>query len=92
MVLFGTLEMMGIIEILLFFVGWGKKGQATFFGACTFARYRGCRGKRERKDFTSGPAKRVRMGRIVVKGLLDFRRYLVYTKTTILFKPGHSKI
>jgi len=72
MVLFDALEMLRNNEIQLFFVGWAKKGQATFFGACTFARYRGCRGKQERKDFPSGQAKRVRMGRIVVEGLLDF--------------------
>lgn len=33
-------------------------------------------GKPERKDFPSGPAKRVRMGRIEVKGFFDFRRGL----------------
>jgi hypothetical protein len=76
MVLFDVLEMRRIIEIQLFFVGWAKKGQATFFGACTFVRSRGCRGKQERKDFSSGPAKRVRMRRVVVEGLLDFRRDL----------------
>ena len=32
--------------------------------------------KLERKDFPGGLAKRVRMGRIVVKGLFDFRRGL----------------
>ncbi len=76
MVLFDVLEMRRIIEIIFFFVGWAKKGQATFFGACTFVRSRGCRGKQERKDFQNGPAKCVRIGRIVVEVLLDFRRDL----------------
>ena len=76
MVLFDALEMRRIIEIQLFFVGWAKKGQATFFGACTFVRSRGGRGKLEGKDFPSGPAKRVHMGWIGEEGLPDFHRDL----------------
>jgi len=46
------------------------------FAACSFVRLRGGRAKLERKDFTGGPAKRVRMGRIGAEGLCDFRRGL----------------
>ena len=44
-----------------------------FFSPCAFQRPSGGRAKLERKDFTCGPVKRVLMGRLVVKGLLDFR-------------------
>lgn len=56
-----------------FFVGRGKKGQAVF-SPIVLSSGRGCSTNVERKDFTSGLAKGVRLGRIVVEGLCDFRR------------------
>jgi hypothetical protein len=58
-----------------FFVGRGRKGQAAFRRLCFCAATRGSE-KPERKDFPSGPAERVRMGRIGVEGFPDFRRGL----------------
>jgi len=52
----------------------GEKRSSGLFAACAFARLRGGRAKLERKDFPSGPAERVRLGRIGVEGLCDFRR------------------
>ncbi len=57
------------------FVGREKKGQATFRRLFFRAASRGS-GKQERKDFPSGRAKHVRLGRIGVKGFPDFRRSL----------------
>jgi len=53
-------------------VGREKKGQVAlrrlYFRAAEGV------GKRERRNFPSGPAKRVRQGRIGVEGFFDFRR------------------
>jgi len=49
-------------------MGREKKGQAVFSTAWAFARCRGGRAKLERKDFTGGPAKRVRRGGLEWKG------------------------
>ncbi len=62
-----------------------KKGKRFFYRLCFCAAVRMSR-KTGTEDFTSGPAKRVRLWRIVVEGLYDFRRkgknivgkYLVY--------------
>jgi len=54
------------MKMFRFFVGRERKVQAVFFTACAFVRHRGCRANLKRKDFTGGPAKRVRMGRIGV--------------------------
>ena len=71
---------LGMIKIILemfgIFCRKGEESSSDFLGACTFVRSRGGRGKLEGKDFPSGPAKRVRMGRVVVEGLLDFHRDL----------------
>lgn len=63
----------GNIEV---FYGQGEERSSGFFAACTFARLRGGPVKLERKDFPSGPAQRVRMGRAGTEGLPDFHRDL----------------
>ncbi|SDM86244.1 hypothetical protein SAMN04488514_1162 [Kriegella aquimaris] len=64
------------MEISQFFCGQGEKSASGLFAACSFARHLGGRAEPERKDAPLGPAKRVRMGRIAVEGLHDFRRGL----------------
>ena len=58
-----------------FFMDRERKGQG-FISPCGFVRPQGGRAKLERKDFPSGPAKRVQMGRVGVEGLFDFSRGL----------------
>ncbi|SDM49621.1 hypothetical protein SAMN04488514_109150 [Kriegella aquimaris] len=64
------------MEISQFFCGQGEKSASGLFAACSFARHLGGRAKLQWKDIAFGPAKRVRMGRIAVEGLHDFRRSL----------------
>ncbi len=49
------------------FLWVGRKKVKRLFRRFCFYAFRGCRSKLERIDFTGGPAKRVRTGRIGVK-------------------------
>lgn len=67
------------MKIFKFFVGRGRKVQAVFLPLVLLCGTEGVvqtchrQASLERKDFPSGPAKLVRMGRIGVEGLCDFR-------------------
>ena len=72
---------------------WEGRGKVKRpFAVCAFARLRGGRknlpmaaGRLERRDFPSGPAKRVRMGSTGVEGFFDFRRLGVASYHFIIF-------